>query len=150
MRPSGLVAILIGFALSASAAATGAATRHRLTQQQARRIAVLVARHDRIDLSDPHIEVNSMDLSAAFIPGYASFIIIRESTTPGPDETLRRYAVNRSTGDVWEMTLCTHYDFPELTHLRRALALGDGTAAADLAVQSKELGCSQQKAAPTL
>ncbi|HKR26458.1 MAG TPA: effector immunity protein Tgi2PP [Acidobacteriaceae bacterium] len=118
---------------------------HRLTASQARRIVVLVARYDQIDISDTHIEVNSMDLGPDFIPGYASFIIIRESNTPGPDETLRRYAVNRRTGDVWEMTLCTHYDFPELTRMRRSFALGPGAAASEVATQSRELGCSERK-----
>lgn len=104
----------------------------------------LVARHDRIDLSDTHIELNSMDLSEDFVPGYASFIVIRESTTPGPDETLRRYAVNRHTGDVWEMTLCRHYDFPELTRMQHALAGHARATSADLAAQGKELGCSAE------
>lgn len=110
-------------------------------------MAVLVARHDRIDLSDSHIELNSMDLGRDFIPGFASFIIIRESTTPGPDETLRRYAVNRRTGDVWEISLCTHYDFPELTTMRRLYAGHTATLPADVAAQSRELGCTEEKPA---
>lgn len=103
----------------------------------------LVARHDSIDLSDSHIELNSMDLGAEFIHGYASYIVIRESNTPGPDETLRRYAVNRRTGDVWEMSLCTHYDFPELVRMRRTFIGRDGLLKADIAEQSRELGCSE-------
>lgn len=118
---------------------------HRLTPSQARQIVALVARHDQIDTRDTHIEVNSMDLGPDFIPGYASFIVIRESNTPGPDETLRRYAVNRRTGDVWEMTLCTHYDFPELTRMRRSFALRPGAAESEIAAQSRELGCSKPK-----
>ena len=108
-------------------------------------MVVLVARHDRIDLTDTHVELNSMDLSADFIPGYASFIVIRESSTPGPDETLRRYAVNRNTGDVWEMTLCRHYDFPELQRLRASFGGRYATGAADLAAQSRQLGCSEKR-----
>lgn len=111
-------------------------------------MVILVARHDHIDLTDTHVELNSMDNGAEFIPGYSSFIIIRESNTPGPDETLRRYAINRRSGDVWEMNLCTHYDFPELTQLRRALALHSAPAAGDLAAEGRELGCTDQKAAP--
>lgn len=120
----------------------------RLTVRQTQQIARLVARHDQIDLTDTHIELNSMDLGSDFIPGYSSFIVIRESSTPGPDETLRRYAVNRRTGDVWEMTLCTHYDFPELTSLRRAFALRNAPGAGDIAAEGKELGCTDQKSAP--
>lgn len=134
--------------LSEPAALDAAAPGHHLTSLQARRIARLVARHDQIDLRDTHIEFNSMDLTADFIPGYSSFIVIRESTTPGPDHTLRRYAVNRSTDDVWEMTLCTHYDFPELARMRRAFGGQTTTAAAVVAAEGKELGCSEYTAAP--
>lgn len=124
------------------------AAHHELTSAQARRMAVLVARHENIDLSDTHVEVNSMDLGADFVPGFSSFIILRESTTPGPDETLRRYAVNRRTGDVWEMNLCTHYDFPELVRLQRSLAGPPVHEAAEIAEQGRQLGCSQGKNAP--
>jgi hypothetical protein len=121
---------------------------HRpLTSTQAQRMAAAAARHDRIDLSDTHIELNSMDLGADFIPGYASFIIIRESNVQGPDETLRRYAVNRRTGEVWEMTLCTHYDFPELTRMRRGFALRAASSEMEIAAESRQLGCSEQKQA---
>lgn len=143
---SGALCSLAG-AAGPQSATTSARTppAHRLTASQARRIVALVARHDQIDTSDTHIEVNSMDLGPDFIPGYASFIIIRESNTPGPDETLRRYAVNRRTGDVWEMTLCTHYDFPELTRMRRNFALRPGAAGSEVATQGRELGCSEAK-----
>ena len=140
--------------VAGGAARTGAPAppiaQHHLSASQARQIALLVARHDHIDLSDTHIEFNSMDLSSDFIPGYSSFIVIRESSTPGPDETLRRYAVNRLTGDVWEMTLCTHYDFPELHRMLKAFAVRSGETAGAVAAQSRELGCTEQKTAPTL
>lgn len=100
---------------------------------------MLVAKYDHIDLSDTHVQFNSMDLGAPFIRGYASFIIIKESTTPGPDETLRRYAINRQTANVWEMTLCTRYDFPELAHMQRMFV---GAPAKESALEAKQLGCS--------
>jgi hypothetical protein len=133
----------------ACAIAQSAPSAHRLSARQARQMAVLVAKHDQIDLSDTHIELNSMDLGRDFIPGFVSFIVIRESTSPGPDETLRRYAVNRRSGDVWEINLCTRYDFPELTHLRKIYALRLAPSAGDLAAEGKELGCTDTKAAAT-
>ncbi|MGB6133168.1 MAG: effector immunity protein Tgi2PP [Acidobacteriaceae bacterium] len=135
----------LGCTCSLPAMAQPVAVRHQITMGQAQQIARLVARHDEIDLSDTHIEFNSMDLDAAFIPGFASFIVIHEASTPGPDETLRRYAVNRRTGDVWEITLCTRYDFPALSRLRRSYAGHATTTAAEVAAQSRELGCSKQK-----
>jgi Effector immunity protein Tgi2PP len=138
--------LLCSVAAAAMAAVHPAGGGRGLTLRQAHQIAVLVAHHDRIDLSDTHVELNSMDLSADFVPGFYSFIIIRESSTPGPDETLRRYAISRRTGDVWEMTLCTHYDFPELTRMRSAF--GRSGAAAEVAEQGRQLGCSENKAKP--
>lgn len=141
--------LLAAATFSAASAQAPAAPQHRLTMRQARQLVLLVLRHDAIDLRDTHIELNSMDLGRDFIPGFASYIVIRESTSPGPDETLRRYAVNRGTGDVWEINLCTHYDFPQLTHLRRTLT-GRPVASGDaIAAQSRELGCSEDKPAPT-
>jgi hypothetical protein len=137
----------MGFAIAGAVFTLAAqSAAHPITARQAHQIAALVAHHDDIDLSDTHIEMNSMDLGRDFTPGFYSFIVIRESSSPGPDETLRRYAINRRTGDVWEMTLCTHYDFPELEKLQRSIS---GRAASDVSSQGKKLGCTRQNAAPT-
>ena len=128
--------------------ASSQSARRPITPRQAHQIAILVGRHDDIDISDTHIELNSMDLGRDFMPGFYSFILIRESTSPGPDETLRRYAISRRTGDVWEMNLCTHYNFPELTHLQRLFSGRAVTDPAELSAQSKRLGCSRQESGP--
>lgn len=141
--------LVLAWLLAVGGACSGlCAGHHRLTSNEARQIAILVARHDQLDLRDTHIELNSMDLSADFIPGYSSFIVIRESSTPGPDETLHRYAINRRTGDVWEMTQCTHYDFPALTRMRRELAGTAASGSSEVSVQSKQLGCSGRRQTP--
>jgi hypothetical protein len=119
-----------------------AANGRLLTSDEARQLALLVARHDHIDVSDTHIEINSMDMGTAFIQGYASFIILRESMTPGPDETLRHFSVNRRTGDVWETTLCTHYSFPELARRQRTLTGRGGAGSGGIVTQQKEIGCA--------
>jgi hypothetical protein len=146
MRPFPIAGLL----LLALGAAPPAQNRHaQLTADQTRQLAELAARYDHIDLSDTHIEFNSMDLGASFIHGFSSFILIRESVTPGPDETLRRYAVNRRTGDVWEMTMCRHYSFPELDHAQRTMTgRAVGADAGGLAAQQKALGCATQHADP--
>jgi hypothetical protein len=139
--------LCLAFALTGVSRTLAAQSAGRqITARQAHQIAALVARHDDIDLNDTHIEMNSMDLGRDFTPGFYSFIVIRESSSPGPDETLRRYAINRRTGDVWEMTLCTHYDFPELARLQHTIS---GHPVGDLSSQGKKLGCSKQGSAPT-
>ncbi len=145
-----LAVALVPAATAGSAIAAARSPKPRLTPHQAQQIAALVAHHDNIDLSDSHIEMNSMDVSADFAPGFFSFIVIRESTTPGPDETLRRYAISRHTADVWEMTLCTHYDFPELERMQRAFVGRTGLNTYELSFQEKQLGCTGEKPKPTL
>jgi len=61
-----------------------------------------------------------MDLNQDFTPGFFSFAIIRESTSPGPDETLRRYAINRRTAMCGDDAVM-HYDFPELAHMQHSI-----------------------------
>lgn len=118
------------------------AARHRLlTQGQARQLARLVARHEHIDLNNQWIEFDTMDVGAPYLPGFASFIVLREASTPGPDTTLRRYAVSRETGNVWEMTLCRKYDFPALAALRKKLTGHAEASAAEDAAERKALGC---------
>jgi hypothetical protein len=140
-----LAIVVLGAAGLSLRLASSQSARHPITPREAHQIAVLVARHDEIDVSDTHIELNSMDLGRDFMPGFYSFILIRESTSPGPDETLRRYAISRRTGDVWEMNLCTHYNFPELTHLQRLFSSRTVADPAELSAQSKRLGCSKQE-----
>jgi Effector immunity protein Tgi2PP len=149
MSRSVLPLLLCAAVAGVSCGVVAQSARHELTPRQAHQIAVLVAHHDDIDLGDTHIELNSMDLGRDFTPGFYSFILIRESSSPGPDETLRRYAISRRTGDVWEITLCTHYDFPELDHLQRSFSGRTVTDATELSAQSKRLGCSRQGSSPT-
>lgn len=136
-------------AVAAGSLTAAAQSARQITPHQAHQIAALLAHHDDIDLSDTHIEMNSMDLGRDFTPGFYSFILIRESTSPGPDETLRRYAISRRTGDAWEMTLCTHYDFPELAHLQHTFQGHARADASELSAQSKHLGCTREGSAPT-
>jgi hypothetical protein len=118
-----------------------AAHARTLTQAQARALAVVVARHEGIPVRDEHIEMDTMDAGAPYLPGFASFLVLRESTTPGPDTTLARYAVNRRSGNVWEMTECRRYDFPALKALRERLTGHARVSRAADAAERKALGC---------
>lgn len=136
-----VMAAMLAALLVASPAAQ-AAGRRTLTQSQAQQLARLVAQHEHIDLNSEWIEFDSMDAGAAYLPGFSSFSVLREASKPGPDTTLRRYAVNLRTGNVWEMTLCRKYDFSALAALRMHLTgRAEASAAAD-AAERKELGCS--------
>lgn len=118
-----------------------AAAGHMLTQSQARQLARLVARHEHIDLNNEWIEFDSMDVGTPYVRGFSSFIVLRDAATPGPDKTLRRYAVNRRSGNVWEMTECRKYDFPALAALRRQLTGHAEPDEATDAAERKDLGC---------
>lgn len=138
--------LLLAFLSAFLPAHAGAA--HSLTEAQARQLAAAAARHDQIDLSDDHIDFESMDIGKPFIPGFSSFIVLRESRTVGPDETLRRFAVSRRTGDVYEMTLCTYYDFPEIAALRARLTGQSTITPATTLAEEKRLGCLAPSKSP--
>lgn len=131
----------IWLAMAAMLAAVPAAQAHVLTQGQARQMARLVARYEHIDLSNQWIEFDSMDAGAAYLPGFASFTVVRDAQQPGPDTTLRRYAVNRRSGDVWEMTMCRRYEFPALAALRKKLTGHAEASRLEVIAEQKELGC---------
>jgi hypothetical protein len=120
----------------------GAHAARLLTQRQARDLARRVAKHEHIDLTSQWIEFDSMDAGTPYTRGFWSFTVVRDARTPGPDTTLRRYAVNRTTGDVWEMTLCRKYDFPALAALRKKLTGHAEATAAEDAAERKALGCA--------
>ena len=65
--------------LLATSALYARARVHEMEFDQARQVALIVARYDNITVDDRTIVMNSMDTrtDAGFIPGYYSFSIIR-------------------------------------------------------------------------
>jgi hypothetical protein len=123
------------------------ARAHEMDFDEARQVALIVARYDNITVDDRTIVMNSMDTrtAAGFIPGYYSFSIIRESDSPGhADETIRMYVVSKKTADTWELNLCTHYSFPELQKFQQDLMHKTGANASDDPDMPKAIGCANQ------
>ena len=120
---------------------------HEMEFDQARQVALIVARYDNITVDDRTIVMNSMDTrtDAGFIPGYYSFSIIRESDSPAhADETIRMYAVSKKTADTWELNLCTHYSFPELQKFQQDIMHKTGASSGDDGDTRKAIGCVNQ------
>jgi hypothetical protein len=117
---------------------------HEMEFDQARQVALIVAKHDNITVDDRTIVMNSMDTrtDAGFIRGYYSFLIVRESDSPSkPDETIRMYVVSKRTADTWELNLCTHYSFPELQKFQHDIMHETGARSGDDADMPKAIGC---------
>jgi hypothetical protein len=120
---------------------------HEVEFDQARQVALIVARYDNITVDDRTVVINSMDTrnDIGFIPGYFSFSIIRESDSPArPDETIRMYVVSKRTADTWELNLCTHYSFPELQKAQRDIMHKTGASTDDDHDMPKAIGCANQ------
>jgi len=132
-----MVVVLLG-------AVPGAHAARLLTQGQARTLAQRVAQHEHIDLTSQWIEFDSMDTGVPYLRGFWSFTVVRDAQTPGPDTTLRRYAVNRKTGNVWEMTLCRKYEFPALAAMRKKLTGHAEATTAEDALEREALGCAAE------
>jgi hypothetical protein len=141
MRQLALFCLLFASTLCAYARA------HEMEFDQARQVALIVARYDNITVDDRTIVINSMDTrtDAGFIPGYYSFSIIRESDSAAtPDETIRMYVVSKKTADTWELNLCTHYSFPALQKFQHELMHETGATSGDDPDMPKAIGCSNQ------
>ena len=135
------------FFLMATSTLYARARVHEMEFDQARQVALIVARYDNITVDDRTIVLNSMDTrtDAGFIPGYYSFSIIRESDSPAhPDETIRMYAVSKKTADTWELNLCTHYSFPELQKFQQDIMRETGATSVDDGDPRKAIGCLNQ------
>src|ERR1700722_12451812 len=135
------------FFLMATSTLCARARVHEMEFDQARQVALIVARYDNITVDDRTIVMNSMDTrtDAGFIPGYYSFSIIRENDSPAhADETIRMYVVSKKTADTWELNLCTHYSFPELQKFQQDLLHKTGAGAADDPDMPKAIGCANQ------
>jgi hypothetical protein len=133
------------FLLLAASTLCARARVHEIEIDQARQVALTVARHDNIIVDDREVVINSMDTrrDVGFIPGYYSFSIIRESDSPArPDETIRMYVVSKRTADTWELNLCTHYSFPELLKLQRAVMHKTGASSEEAESMPKDIGCA--------
>jgi hypothetical protein len=130
-------------------AATAAAGRE-MPFEQARQIALLVARHDNITVDDRTVVLNSMDTrnDVGFIRGYYSFSIIRESDSPGEaDDTIRMYVISKRTAETWELNLCTRYSFPALEKAQRRVMQETGATPAEDRNMQKAIGCAKPEQA---
>ena len=135
------------FFLVATSTLCARARVHEMEFDQARQVALIVARYDNITVDDRTIVMNSMDTrtDAGFIPGYYSFSIIRESDSPAhADETIRMYVVSKKTADTWELNLCTHYSFPELQKFQQDIMHKTGASSGDDGDTRKAIGCVNQ------
>lgn len=137
--------ILLG--LLAFALALGTKTSagiEQITSAQARSVALLVARHDAINVDDADTVVDSMDGNGPFVAGYFSFIFIAvDPHQAGKDRTLAMYAVSPRTGDTWELNLCKHYEFPELLRVQRSIRRKTGAHPGDEAAAPRAVGCAK-------
>jgi hypothetical protein len=132
------------FLILATSTLCARARVHEMEFDQARQVALIVAKHDNITVDDRTIVMNSMDTrtDAGFIRGYYSFLIVRESDSPSkPDETIRMYVVSKRTADTWELNLCTHYSFPELQKFQHNIMHETGAHSGDDADMPKAIGC---------
>jgi hypothetical protein len=139
------------FLLLAASTLCARARVHEIESAQARQVAMIVARHDNITVDDREIVLNSMDTrrEAGFIPGYYSFSIIRESDSPArPDETIRMYVVSKRTADTWELNLCTHYSFPELSKVQQQVMHKTGASSEEAQTMPKDIGCVNSNSGP--
>jgi hypothetical protein len=115
-----------------------------LSLMQAKRLLLLVLRHEHIRIKRPGMYIESLkkpDGRTAH-PGYFDFTVTHDSESTGATEVLGSYSVSIRTGDIWEVNLCKHYDFAELSRAQKAIQKATSTSPRDEKDSRRGLGCS--------
>ncbi|NHZ98459.1 hypothetical protein [Massilia sp. CCM 8734] len=108
-----------------------------LTLAQSKQVLRVVMKHERYRMASPKLWIDGPWLTDGkpVIPGYVHFGVVYESNTQG------HYAVNTSTGDVWDVEGCQRYAFPALLAIQKRIVVKTGKELASEDDARSQLGC---------
>jgi hypothetical protein len=119
--------------------------RGGLSQEQAEEILWLVLRHEHLALPSDGTYVERLGASARasadLPPSYFSFGVSRDDPRSKATSISGRFAISRSTGDVWELNLCRRYSFAALRRIQQAVMKRTGKTFVDERAARRDLGC---------
>lgn len=111
-----------------------------LTADQAKKILVLVLKHEKLFISKPGFNVEATQLA----PGYMNFFVTYDSPNAGATDAIGSFAVSPRTGDVWETNICRRYTFPALERAQAAIMKRTGETFASEVSERRKLGCTNE------
>ncbi len=108
-----------------------------LTLAQSKQVLRVVMKHERYKMASPALSIDGPWLTDGkpVVPGYFHFGVIYVTSTQG------HYAVNTSSGDVWDTESCERYTFPALVAIQKHVAAKTGRALASDDDARTQLGC---------
>lgn len=129
--------LVFNLALFLSISAVADSGYRKLTQAEARQLATMALPRFARELPDLRLDANNG------YPGVSGFYWF-EATASVPDQTspiLGHFAVNQTTGDVWDPVSCRKVTSPDLRNLQARMRKRIGLADRDLAHLSKLAPC---------
>lgn len=108
-----------------------------LTLAQSKQVLRVVMKHDRYKMASPALSIDGPWLTDGkpVVPGYLHFGVVYGTSTQG------HYAVNTSSGDVWDTEICERYAFPALMAIQQRITLKTGKKVASDDDARSDLGC---------
>ncbi|NHZ64892.1 hypothetical protein [Massilia genomosp. 1] len=108
-----------------------------LTLTQSKQVLRVVMKHERYKVASPKLWIDGPWLTDGkpVVSGYYHFGVIYVTNTQG------HYAVNTSTGDVWDVEACERYAFPALLEIQKRISLKTGKELASDDDARSQLGC---------
>ncbi|NHZ90740.1 hypothetical protein F2P45_17170 [Massilia sp. CCM 8733] len=113
-----------------------------LTVNQAKRLLMVVLKHERVDMSDSAWWIDEPFRGRdGLYPGYRSFALVYSHPKNAMSFTHGHCAVNVLTGDVWVANSCKRISFPALTKLQHGISLRTGKKRPSARVARDDFGC---------
>ncbi|NHZ44223.1 hypothetical protein [Massilia aquatica] len=108
-----------------------------LTLAQSKQVLRVVMKHERYKMASPALSIDGPWLTDGkpVVPGYLHFGVVYGTSTQG------HYAVNTSSGDVWDTESCERYTFAALVAIQKHVAAKTGKALASDDDARTQLGC---------
>lgn len=108
-----------------------------LTLAQSKQVLRVVMKHERYKMASPALWIDGPWLTDGkpVVSGYLHFGVVYGTSTQG------HYAVNTSSGDVWDTESCERYTFPALIAIQQRITVKTGKEVASDDAARSDLGC---------
>ena len=119
--------------------ALGQVQAEGLSTKQAKKMLVMVLRHERLMSDQPGFNIEAIEKS---VPGYIIFFVTLDSPRASATNVIGSFAVSPLTGDVWETNLCKRYTFKALKKIQAEIILRTRKTFASEVNERRHLGCT--------
>ena len=116
-----------------------------LTADQARQVLILALKHEKFDMSNPGMWIDGPwrgdEQGTPYRPGYYDFGVVYSNRKTHTSNVQGHFAVNASTGDVWNTVRCKRYRFAALSTIQNVISVRTGKKLASAQLAFDQIGC---------